>query len=194
MFSAKFQLTCNTPPMKMWRPVHIGESVNEWSLVPADDQREWPDLSYFTSEHFLDGLERERFWNGCFEIIWMFGEFPLLLLYPFPLSPVSCLSLPVCTIYFCRLKGRPCNVCFKYHVNFFLKVKLPLPAPKWWILFSFCLRVKRVGSFVFISLHGHFLPPILQPSACLMPEISGSGAVTSTGSDTILEAFVCSFP
>lgn len=55
-------------------------------------------------------------------------------------------------------------------------------------------EVKRVGSFVFIGLHGHFLLPTLLPSLCLTREIIWSSVVTSTGSNTILEAFVCSFP
>lgn len=60
-------------------------------LIPSDNQRRWPDLSYFTFERFLGSLNGEMFWDEWLEIIWIWGEFPLLLL-PYPLSTVNCLG------------------------------------------------------------------------------------------------------
>lgn len=78
-------------------------------LLPPDNQRKWPDLTYFTAEHFLESLEREMFCNRWLENFHCFSC-------SFPLSTLNCLGLPVCTIHFVQLKGRPDRVCFKYHV------------------------------------------------------------------------------
>ena len=203
------------PLMKMWRvrlrpqclaqfpgtesgvPFTLGESMDEWVLIPrASDWASkkgarphlfyiWAFLGQFGEREVLTLMAWDH-WN-----LWSLSiALPALFLF----LPWTVWGLPVCAIHFSGLTGRPCHGHFKYCMDFVLKVKLPLPAHTWWILFSSCPRVKRVSIFVFISLPSHFLPPPLLPSPCLVQELSGSGAVTSSGSDPILEAFVCSFP
>lgn len=49
-------------------------------LIPSDNQRKCPDLKLFISEHFLESLERDMFWNWWLKKIQIFAEFLLFLL------------------------------------------------------------------------------------------------------------------
>ena len=184
-------MPCPIPGHRRRCSVHTG-GISECMIVGVSwwsDRMARPKLFYIRA--FLGWFgERERFSDWCLEMLLSFGGISMALPTP-PFHPVSCRGSSRSHSSFLPAQGETMSRVFRTTWGLSSKWSCLWHLTNDRFLFSFCLRVKRVGRSVFISPHGHFLPPTLLPSYARNQWVH---TVTSTRSDTILEAFVCSFP
>lgn len=169
-------------------PVPIGRI-----LIPLDNQRKWADLRYWHLSISWTVWKRTCFETDGLRELEFLENFHCSSR-TFPLPTMNCPGTSWTHYSFLWIQRKAVSCVFQVAVKFVFKAKLPLPSSQMMDFVFLLPEGPESGHFVFISPHGHFLLPTPGPSPCLREEISGSGAVTSVGSDTILEAFVRSFP